>query len=59
LTEENAAEQVQDDRDRCECLVKKVMDGAEQQLYQYLREHTIQTVLDAASMRGNCDVNKK
>ncbi|MDD9268174.1 RrF2 family transcriptional regulator [Paenibacillus sp. GCM10023248] len=32
-----------------ECLVKKIMIGAEQQMYQYLREHTIQGVLDASS----------
>lgn len=30
------------------CLVKKVMYGAELQLHEYLREHTIQSVLDEA-----------
>ncbi|MFD2672195.1 RrF2 family transcriptional regulator [Marinicrinis sediminis] len=29
-----------------ECLVEKVMYGAEQQLHQYLKNHTIQFVLD-------------
>ncbi|MGU3470924.1 RrF2 family transcriptional regulator [Paenibacillus sp. D51F] len=32
-----------------ECLVKKVMDGAERQMLDYLKQHTIQGVLDAAS----------
>ncbi|MVO98244.1 RrF2 family transcriptional regulator [Paenibacillus lutrae] len=32
-----------------ECQIKKVMAGAEQHLYHYLREHTIQSVLDTAS----------
>src|SRR5689334_14180152 len=32
-----------------DCLVKKVMDGAEQHMQQYLQQHTIQSVLDAAS----------
>ncbi|WP_168120052.1 Rrf2 family transcriptional regulator [Paenibacillus sp. HB172176] len=31
-----------------DCLVKKVMDGAEQRMNDYLREHTIQSVVDAA-----------
>lgn len=30
------------------CLVEQVMNGAEQQLHDYLREHTIQSVLDKA-----------
>lgn len=41
------------------CLVEKVMDGAEQHLYQYLREHTIQSVLDEAFKHCNHEVNKK
>ncbi|NUU61213.1 RrF2 family transcriptional regulator [Paenibacillus agri] len=41
------------------CLVEKVMNGAEQQLHQYLREHTIQSVLDEAFKRCSHDVNKK
>ncbi|WP_054026476.1 RrF2 family transcriptional regulator [Bacillus sp. FJAT-28004] len=31
------------------CLVKKVMDGAERHMYQYLQRHTIQWVIDSAS----------
>ncbi|MBA2941354.1 Rrf2 family transcriptional regulator [Paenibacillus sp. CGMCC 1.16610] len=31
------------------CLVKKVMDGAEQQMVHYLQQHTIQGVLDSAA----------
>ncbi|WP_017473177.1 RrF2 family transcriptional regulator [Amphibacillus jilinensis] len=45
--------------DRGECLVKKVMDGAEQHLHQYLREHTIQFILDQATKRCNYSINKK
>ncbi|MFF2481748.1 RrF2 family transcriptional regulator [Paenibacillus sp. NPDC058071] len=40
-----------DHSEKRECLVKKVMDGAEQQLHRYLEEHTVQTVLDEASKR--------
>lgn len=32
-----------------ECLVKKVMKGAELHMHQYLQQHTIQSVLDSAS----------
>ncbi|MBD2844820.1 Rrf2 family transcriptional regulator [Paenibacillus sp. IB182496] len=32
-----------------QCLVKRVMDGAQQQMDRYLRGHTIQTVLDEAA----------
>lgn len=42
-----------------ECLVKKVMNGAEQHLHQYLQQHTIQWVLDSASFTSNDIVNKK
>ncbi|OPH50004.1 Rrf2 family transcriptional regulator [Paenibacillus ferrarius] len=42
-----------------ECLVEKVMEGAEQQLHQYLREHTIQSLLDEAFKRCNHEANKK
>lgn len=59
LAEETASEGNQGDSGHNECLVKKVMDGAEEQLYQYLREHTIQTVIDAASKRSQCELNKK
>ena len=45
--------------DNCQCLVEKVMNGAELHLYQYLREHTIQTTLDEAFNRCNNEVNKK
>ncbi|MFM9282452.1 RrF2 family transcriptional regulator [Paenibacillus jiagnxiensis] len=42
-----------------ECLVERVMNGAEQQLYQYLHEHTIQAVLDEAFKRCKQRTNKK
>ncbi|MCR2805721.1 RrF2 family transcriptional regulator [Paenibacillus soyae] len=42
-----------------DCLVEKVMAGAEQQLHEYLREHTIQSVLDEAQRRGCLGGNKK
>ncbi len=57
LAEENAAGPAQDEPG--ECLVKKVMDGAEEHLHQYLREHTIQSVLDAASHKSSLGANKK
>lgn len=42
------------------CLVKKVMDGAEAQMNDYLRRHTIQSVLDSASFDGvHEESNKK
>ncbi|KOR89054.1 RrF2 family transcriptional regulator [Paenibacillus solani] len=42
------------------CLVKKVMDGAEKQMNDYLRRHTIQSVLDSASFDcGHEETNKK
>ncbi|USG68403.1 Rrf2 family transcriptional regulator [Brevibacillus ruminantium] len=56
LAEEKTAER---DQEKCECLVKKVMDGAQQHLYQYLREHTIQSVLNEAIKNCNQAVNKK
>jgi Rrf2 family protein len=40
-----------------ECLVKKVMNGAELQMQQYLQQHTIQWVLDSASFDINDAVN--
>lgn len=55
LAEEGAAESQR----KSECLVKRVMDGAEQHLYQYLREHTIQSVLDEVFKQSNHAVNKK
>jgi Rrf2 family protein len=59
LVEEEAAQRVQKHQVRKECLVEKVMYGAEQHLYQYLREHTIQSVLDEAFKRCTYEVNKK
>ncbi|GJM84120.1 Rrf2 family transcriptional regulator [Paenibacillus sp. HMSSN-139] len=47
------------DAGRNACLVKQVMDGAERQLNQYLREHTIQSVVDAAYAAGKFPVHKK
>lgn len=44
---------------RKECLVKKVMTGAERHMNQYLQQHTIQWVLDSASFDGIDTVNKK
>ncbi|MBO2945363.1 Rrf2 family transcriptional regulator [Paenibacillus sp. F411] len=41
------------------CLVEKVMLGAEQQLYQYLQEHTIQSVLDEALTSCSPQEDKK
>lgn len=35
-----------------ECLVKKVMDGAERQMVHYLQQHTIQGVLDSAASKS-------
>ncbi|MEK3884018.1 Rrf2 family transcriptional regulator [Paenibacillus sp. PL2-23] len=60
LAEQGAAPEEQ----RCsgekkDCLVEKIMYGAEQQLHQYLREHTIQTVLDEALKRCSHGGNKK
>ncbi|CAH0120811.1 MULTISPECIES: Rrf2 family transcriptional regulator [unclassified Paenibacillus] len=59
LAEEGAAGRDQERSGKCECLVEKVMDGAEQHLHQYLREHTIQSVLDEAIKRCSHEVNKK
>ena len=36
-----------------ECMVKKVMNGAELQMQHYLQQHTIQWVLDSASFDCN------
>jgi len=51
LAEEVAAQPNQERQGRGECLVEKVMEGAEQHLYQYLQGHTIQSVLDAAASK--------
>ncbi|QJD83051.1 RrF2 family transcriptional regulator [Cohnella herbarum] len=42
-----------------ECLVKKVMNGAERQMYEYLEHHTIQSVLDSASIDNDSELSKK
>ncbi|MFS0838869.1 RrF2 family transcriptional regulator [Paenibacillus sp. 1P03SA] len=42
-----------------ECLVKKVMMGAEKHLNDYLRHHTIQSVLDSASAGSVEGMHKK
>ncbi|WP_155808025.1 hypothetical protein [Brevibacillus borstelensis] len=39
LAEEEAAQQDQERRGKRECLIEKVMAGAEQHLHQYLRKH--------------------
>lgn len=59
LTEEEDVQRDQERPGKCECLIAKVMDGAEQHLYQYLREHTIQSVLDEAFKRCNNEANKR
>lgn len=59
LTEEGAAQQNQNRPGKNVCLIEKVMNGAEQQLHQYLREHTLQSVLDEAFKRCNPEANKK
>jgi len=59
LAEEGAAHPSQERHGRGECLVEKVMVGAEQHLYQYLQGHTIQSVVDAASKQCSHAVNKK
>lgn len=59
LVEENGAEPTRAGFGNDECLVKKVMDGAEQHLHEYLREHTIQSVLDGIANTCNHEENKK
>ncbi|TDF99494.1 RrF2 family transcriptional regulator [Paenibacillus piri] len=59
LAEEGAAQRDHECSGKSECLVEKVMNGAEQHLHQYLREHTIQSVLDMAFKRCNHEANKK
>ncbi|UFJ39462.1 Rrf2 family transcriptional regulator [Brevibacillus humidisoli] len=59
LAEAKGAERIGNGLGNGECLVKKVMDGAEQHLHQYLREQTIQSVLDEANKRCNHEVDKK
>ncbi|XID96071.1 RrF2 family transcriptional regulator [Paenibacillaceae bacterium WGS1546] len=59
LADGEAAHRDREDSGPCECLVEKVMVGAERHLHQYLRERTIQTVLDEAFQRCNHEANKK
>lgn len=59
LAEEKGAERIRNGLGNGECLVKKVMDGAEQHLHQYLREHTIQSVLDEAAKNCSHAANKE
>lgn len=60
LAERRAEKRGRDSHGNCECLVMKIMDGAEQQLHAYLREHTIQTVLDEEAARScNSAAGKK
>jgi len=61
LAEEGAAQPSQErqGQGQGECLVAKVMSGAEQHLYQYLQDHTIQSVLDMASKQCSHALNKK
>ncbi|MBD2869971.1 RrF2 family transcriptional regulator [Paenibacillus arenilitoris] len=56
---EESDEDIPEHRGGSECLVKKVMDGAEKQMYDYLREHTIQWVMDASSFDADCAATKK
>ncbi|MOA36629.1 hypothetical protein D3C78_1581650 [compost metagenome] len=59
LAEQGTAPQEQKRSDNKECLVEKVMYGAEQQFHQYLREHTIQSILDETFKRCSQESNKK
>lgn len=59
LAEQGAAQQDHKQPNMKQCLVEKVMHGAERQLHRYLREHSIQTVLDEAFKRCGHDGNKK
>ncbi|SFM35827.1 transcriptional regulator, BadM/Rrf2 family [Paenibacillus sp. 1_12] len=61
LAEEVTAQKERDQEHsgKSECLVEKVMEGAEQHLHQYLRDHTIQSLLDEAFKRCNHEANKK
>ncbi len=59
LAEDGTAQRDQKRPRKNECLVEKVMNGAEQHLHQYLQEHTIQSVLNEAFKRCSHEVNKK
>ncbi|NMO94235.1 RrF2 family transcriptional regulator [Paenibacillus lemnae] len=59
LVEQGSAPDEQRNLARKDCLIEKVMLGAEQQMHQYMREHTIQSVLDEAVERRSHEANKK
>lgn len=59
LAAQEAAPQDQKRSEKKACLIAKVMHGAERQLHEYLREHTLQSVLDEAFKRCSHEVNKK
>jgi len=48
-----------DQTEHKECLVKKVMTGAEHHMNQYLQQHTIQWVIDSASFQTSNAIDKK
>jgi Rrf2 family protein len=59
LSEEGAILENHEHERKSECLVEKVMVGAEEHLHQYLRDHTIQSVLDESAKRHKHVGNKK
>ncbi|MHA6530544.1 RrF2 family transcriptional regulator [Paenibacillus sp. BAC0078] len=59
LAEDEVTQREQENLVTNGCLIEKVMNGAEQHLYQYLREQTIQSVLDEALKQCNHEANKK
>lgn len=59
LAEKKGDTQIQNDSNNDVCLVKKIMDGAEQHLHQYLRENTIKSVLSAVDKNCTHAPNKK
>lgn len=59
LVEKRDAERIRNGARSSECLVKKVMDGAEQHFHLYLQEQTIGSVLETAVKDCNHVTNKK
>ncbi|MGG6313656.1 RrF2 family transcriptional regulator [Paenibacillus macerans] len=61
LAEEGTVQRERDQEcsGKSECLVEKVMEGAERHLHQYLWERTIQSVLDEAFKRCHHEANKR
>lgn len=59
LAQEGEASLQQQHPEHRNCLIEKVMEGAEQHLYQYLREHTIGSIVDEAAKRCNHKGNKE